>query len=138
MNINIINIVMSLELSIFPNNSIKKYILFLIEKILDIFWFINYDSILLTGIFILLLIILINRKSKNQACVEVAVAIDETRVIKPDERKKSLRVQAAENADKAEIEFKLKKSLSKKYQISEAEQRENARRYHNILYGTNY
>jgi len=130
---------MNLELSLFPHNSIKKDTLFLIEKILDIFWFINYDSILLTAIFIVLLITLINRKSKSQACLEVAaVAIDEIRVIKPDERKKSLRVQAAENADKAEIEFNLKKSLSKKHQIPVAEQKANARRNHNILYGTNY
>ena len=130
---------MNLELSLFPDNSIKKDILFLIENILDIFWFINYDSILLTAIFIVLLITLINRKSKSQTCLEVAaVAIDEIRVIKPDERKKSLRVQAAENADKAEIEFNLKKSLSKKHQIPVVEQKANARRNHNILYGTNY
>ena len=72
---------MNLELSLFPHNSIKKDTLFLIEKILDIFWFINYDSILLTAIFIVLLITLINRKSKSQTCLEVAaVAIDEIRV----------------------------------------------------------
>ena len=140
MTINLYIIVMSLEL-IVSEKSVKFFIENFLNVILD-FWLINYNSIILTGIFVALLFIIYRSSKpnnlKNQTSIEVAVAFDETRVKNTDERKKSARVEAAENADKLQAEINLKKKLCKKLLISVAESRENARRKHNIEFGTDY